>query len=247
MKPTVTAIIQARMNSTRLPGKAMMDLAGKPLLYHVFQRIQATAGVDRIVLATCHGADNDAIVSLAESMGIDVFIGSEDNVLERFYLASEQYGGDYIMRVTGDNPFTDPGFASETIKATLETGADLCYFPNLPLGAGVGMVKKTALDTAYQRSDQPHQREHVTPYIKEHPEQFTINIRDIELYNPFPGLRLTVDTTEDFDVAKKIYAGCFHGGPFPLQEVIRYIEKNPDIAAINCGVTQRPMTHSSNR
>jgi spore coat polysaccharide biosynthesis protein SpsF len=247
MKATVTAIVQARMGSTRLSGKAMLELAGKPLLYHVLQRIQVTDGVDRIVLATCHGGENKVIIRLAESMGIPVFIGSEENVLERFYLASRQYGGDFIMRVTGDNPFTDPGYAAETIRTIIETGADLCYFPNLPLGSGVGMVTATALEAAYKYSDQPYQREHVTPFIKEHPEQFRIHISDIDLYNPFPNLRLTVDTPEDYDVAKRIYAGCYHGGPFPLHEVIQYIEKNPGIAAINSGITQRPMTHSSTK
>lgn len=245
MKATVTAIIQARMGSSRLPGKAMLDLAGRPLLYHVFRRVQAIPGVDLTVMATCHGAENDVIIRLAESLGVEVFIGSEDNVLERFYLASEQYGGDYIMRVTGDNPFTDPGYAAETIGTILETGADLCYFPNLPLGTGVGMVTKTALDAAYRLSDQPHQREHVTPYIKEHPGQFRIHVRDITIDNPFPNLRLTVDTAEDYEVAHKIYAGCYHGEPFPLDDVFRYLRKHPDIPAINSGIRQRPMTHSS--
>ncbi len=235
------------MGSTRLSGKAMKDLAGKPLLYHVFKRVQVTDGVDRIVLATCHGAENEVIIQLAESMGIPVFIGSEENVLERFYLAARQYGGDYIMRVTGDNPFTDPGYAAETIRTIIATGADLCYFPNLPLGAGVGLVTKTALDAAYRMSDQPYQREHVTPYIKEHPEQFRVYIHDIDIYNPFPNLRLTVDTTEDYEVAKIIYDGCYHGSPFPLSDVIRYIENNPHIPAINCGITQRPMTHTSTK
>lgn len=247
MKSTVTAIIQARMGSTRLPGKAMMDLAGKPLLYHVFQRIQATAGVDCIVLATCHGVENEGIMRLAKSMGIQVFIGSEDNVLERFYLASQQYGGDYIMRVTGDNPFTDPGYAEQTIRTTIETKADLCYFPNLPIGTGVGMITKIALAAAFERSNQPHQREHVTPYIKEHPEQFKIHVRDIEIDNPFPALRLTVDTPEDFEVAKRIYTGCYNGVPFPLSDVIHYMTMNPEIAAINSNIKQRPMTHSSTK
>ncbi len=245
MKGTVTAIIQARMGSTRLPGKAMMDLAGKPLLYHVFDRIQVTSGVDRIVLATCPGEKNRVIIALAESMGIDVFIGSEDNVLERFYLASRQSGGDYIMRVTGDNPFTDPYYAERTIQAIKETEADLCYFPNLPLGTGVGMVTKSALDRAYRRSDQPHQFEHVTPYIKEHPDEFKLHICDIELHNPFPNLRLTVDTEEDFEVARRIYGVCYKGKPFPLSDVISYLEKNPATASINSAVKQRPMTHSS--
>lgn len=245
MKPTVTAIVQARMNSTRLPGKAMMDLAGRPLLFHVLERVQSTAGVDRAVLATCGGQENDAIIRLAESMGINVFIGSEDNVLERFYLASEKFGGDYIMRITGDNPFTDPGYATMAAEIAISTGADSCYLSNLPLGTGVGMVKKSALDTAYRKSDRPHQLEHVTPYIKEHPELFSIVIRDVDLHNPFPDLRLTVDTPEDLELARAIYRGCYRGKPFPLADAIGFLEQNPGVAAINSTIKQRPMTHSS--
>jgi len=231
------------MNSTRLPGKAMMDLAGKPLVYHVFERIQKTRGVDRVVLATCSGSEK--LIGLAESTGIDVFVGSEDNVLERYYLASERYGGDYIMRVTGDNPFTDPGYAAETVQMIIEAGADISYFSNLPLGTGVGMIKKSALAAAYEHSDQPHQLEHVTPYIKEHPETFKIEIRKIDFHNPFPNLRLTVDTPEDFELAASIYRHLYRGGPFPLADVIAFLEQNPDLAAINRNIQQRPMTHSS--
>ena len=245
MKPTVTAIIQARMNSTRLPGKALMDLAGKPLLYHVFERSLAIRGLSRVVLATCGGVENEDIIRLAESMGIPVFIGSEDNVLERFFLAAEKFGGDYIMRITGDNPFTDPDFADTLIDLALSTGADLCYFENMPLGTGVGMSSRSALDAAYRRSDTPYQREHVTPYIKEHPEQFRIEIRNISLRNPFPKLRLTVDTPEDYKLVKILYDRLYQGKPFPLRDTIAYLEQNPDLVGINSGIEQRPMTHYS--
>jgi spore coat polysaccharide biosynthesis protein SpsF len=245
MKPIVTAIIQARMNSTRLPGKAMMELAGRPLLYHVFERIQKTERVDQVVLATCNGIENGDIIKLAESMGIHVFVGSEENVLERFFLASEKFGGDYIMRVTGDNPFTDPGYAAIAVTLTLEAGADICYLSNLPLGTGVGMVKKSALDIAYKHSDKPHQLEHVTPYIREHPENFKIEIREIDVHNPFPNLRLTVDTPEDLELATILFQHLYHGKLFALGDVIRFLEQNPGLVAINSNVKQRPMTHSS--
>jgi spore coat polysaccharide biosynthesis protein SpsF len=245
MKPTVTAIIQARMNSTRLPGKAMMDLAGRPILHHVFERILATKGVDCVVLATCEEEESGRLIRLAESMGIGLFVGSRDNVLERFWQASEKFGGDLIIRATGDNPFTDPGYAALLIQAMIATGADLCYFPDLPLGTGVGMVKKSALDEAYRNSDRPHQLEHVTPYIHEHPERFNLLIRDIGIAVPFPKLRLTVDTPEDYELAKAIYGHCYHGGPFPLDDVIRFLEQNRSLLSINSDIEQRPMTHSS--
>ena len=245
MKSTVTAIIQARMNSTRLPGKAMLELAGRPLLYHVFERIQAAPGVDQVILATCNGGENEKIIRLAQSLAIPVFIGSEDNVLERFYLAAEKFGGDYIMRVTGDNPFTDPGFAAMTIETARATGADLCYLSNLPLGTGAGIIKKSALDAAYRHSDKPHHFEHVSPYIREHPEIFRTEIREIELYNPFSNLRLTVDTAEDYELASIIYGNLYHNAPFSFADVIKFLEHNPGLLAINGHIQQRPMTHTS--
>ena len=247
MKTTVTAIIQARMNSTRLPGKAMMDLAGKPMLRHVFERVLAVAGVDRAVLATCDSGENVKIIDLARSMGIPVFIGSEDNVLERFHRAAQEFGGDYILRVTGDNPFTDPGFAAKTIEIALSARADLCYLSNLPLGTGAGIIRKSALDAAYLHSDEPYQFEHVSPYIKEHPEIFKIITREIELANPFTSLRLTVDTPEDYELASIIYRNLYKGAPFPFSEVVKFLEQKPGLARINARIDQRSMTHSSIR
>lgn len=245
MKPTVTAIIQARMSSTRLPGKALMNLGGKPLLFHVFERTLAVHGVERVVLATCAGDENHAIIELAESMDIGVFIGSEKNVLERFYLATEQFGGDYILRVTGDNPFTDPEFADRTVELAIETDADIFHFTDLPLGTGVGIIKKTALDAAFRHSDSPHQREHVTPYIWERPDRFNIVQQESGIENPIPNVRLTVDTPEDFRLAEIIYSNCYRGIPFPLSVVIEFLKEQPELVEINSGVIQRPMTHSS--
>ena len=244
MKPTVTAIIQARMNSTRLPGKALMGLGGKPLLHHVFERILSVRGVERVVLATCGGDENRAIIELGASMGVDVFIGSEENVLERFHLAAERFGGDYILRATGDNPFTDPEYACRTVGMALETGADLCHFTDLPLGTGVGMIKSTALREAFLHGDRPHHREHVTPYIWERQDRFTIVQREAGIDNPFPGLRLTVDTPEDYRLAGFIYAHCYSGKPFPLSAVIDFLRDRPELVAINSDIVQRPMTHS---
>ncbi len=222
-----------------------MDLGGRPLLYHVFERILASTGVDCLVLATCGGNENRPIIDLAESMDIGVFIGSEENVLERFYLASEHFGGDYIMRVTGDNPFTDHILASRIVEVALKSDADICHFTNLPLGTGVGMVRKKALNAAYRHSDRPYHFEHVTPYIREHPEIFNIVLQEASIDNPFNNLRLTVDTCEDYKLAQILYGHCYRGSPFPLSEVIDFLKNNPQLVEINSGVVQRPMTHSS--
>lgn len=243
MEKKVTAIIQARMKSTRLPEKVMRELAGKPLIAHVIERTCAISGVDTVVLATSEGKENRPLLECAESMGVNVFCGSEKNVLERYYRAAEKFGGDYIVRVTGDNPFTDPWYGARTLTHTIQNGADLCSPIGLPLGTAVEIFSRNALEKAYRESTEPHQKEHVTPYIKEHGELFTVMRYNEPVPCSFPNLRLTVDTEDDFRVADILYSALYRGGPFSIEDVMRYIEKNPEVAEINCGVTQRSMKH----
>jgi spore coat polysaccharide biosynthesis protein SpsF len=246
-RPAATAIIQARMNSTRLPGKSLLDLGGKPLLHHVIDRARAIEGVTTVVLATAHGEENIPLVELARVAGIDIFIGSLDNVLERFYIASQEFPADYIIRITGDNPFTDPEYASIALSIAAESSADLCSISNLPLGTAVEIIKKQALDEAYRSASKPYHFEHVTPYIKEHDEIFRIERHEVTFPNPFPDLRLTVDTDEDYRLARLIYENLYTGEIIPLKRVISFLSEHPEMAAINSNVRQRPMTHSSQK
>ncbi len=242
----VVAIVQARMDSSRLPGKAMVDLAGKPMLYHVLERARAIKGVEMVVLATCPGEENRKLIELAKSMEIETFLGPEDNVLERYYKASEKYQAKHIIRITGDNPFTDPDYASMILNISIESNADIASIPNLPLGVAVEVIKKDALDKAYYFSNRAYHFEHVTPYIKEHPELFNIEKHPVTLKTPCDNLRLTIDTPEDYELANILYNELYNGTPFPLQSALNFLFINPDLAQINCNVHHRPMTHSSN-
>jgi spore coat polysaccharide biosynthesis protein SpsF len=242
--PLAVALIQARMNSTRLPGKAMLDLGGRPLICHVIDRARAIEGVSTVVLATAHGEENAPLVELARQCGIEVFVGSLDNVLERFYLASREFPARYIIRITGDNPFTDHEYASRALALAEKSGADLTSFSGLPLGAAVEIIKTGALQRAYRESSQAYHFEHVTPYIKEHEELFRIE-RHNARKGSAAGLRLTVDTAEDYRLACAIYEGLYRGSPFTLDAVIDFLAAHPDLARINSAVQQRPMTHSS--
>lgn len=246
LKPRVVAVIQARMRSKRLPGKAMLDLAGRPLLAHVIDRAQHIEGVDAVVVATSIGEENAPLIELARSMGADVFVGSVDNVLERYYLSAVEFGGDFIVRVTGDNPFTDPEYASMAVEIAMESSADLCSLTRLPLGTAVEIIKREALEEAYRLHDKPYHREHVTPYIKEHPELFRIERPAANIRNPYPNLRLTVDTADDFRLASAIYDALYQGGIIPLAEIIQYLKKHPGLLELNAGVAQRPMSHAEN-
>ncbi len=243
--PAVTALIQARLTSTRLPGKTLLPLAGKPLLSHVIERTAAAPLVGRIVLAIPEGPENMPLASLAVKAGIDWYAGPEDDVLARFHGAVEKFGGDFIVRVTADNPFTDTFFANMAVEKAIESGSDICSPGDLPLGTAVEIISRPALNSAFREGLQPHHREHVSPFIKEHPERFTIVRFNTGLGAKYGGLRLTVDTREDYILAERLYRELYDGAPFALSRVLEFLEAHPEAGDINRHVTQRPMTHSA--
>jgi spore coat polysaccharide biosynthesis protein SpsF len=245
IKPMVTAIIQARMLSKRLPGKAIMLLAGKPILYHVIERAKAIEHVDKVVLATGTGEENIPLIELALSLGIETFAGSPENVLERYYMAAEQFGGEYIVRITADNPFTDVEYASMIVDFALEAKPDLCALTNLPLGTAVEVIKKEALDQAYKMSSEPYHFEHVTPFIKEHPELFSVERPPAKIKKTASKIRLTVDTPEDYELAGILYKSLYEGAPFPLTDILNYVKEHPEIIKINSRIKQNLAAHAS--
>jgi len=242
--PSVNAIVQARMGSTRLYGKAMASLAGKPLLFHVLERTAAIAGIDRTILATSNDDANTPLIELAKEMGLETFAGSEHNVLERYCMASRKFPSDYVVRVTGDNPFTDIYFAGKAVQNAVESGADLWSYNNLPLGAAVEVIKSDALFKALQEASSLHQLEHVTPYIKENTKLFTVVRERAEYRNPFKSLRLTVDTEEDLKLAETLCNALYKGKPFGIDEIIACLEERPELVDINSMVEQKAMISS---
>ena len=239
------AIIQARVSSTRLPEKALKDLCGHTLISHVIERAKKIRGIDHIVLATGNKKENSPLIDIAASHGISHYTGSEDDVLARYRNCANEIKCDYIIRITGDNPFTDFESASDALDYTIHENTDHCYTAGIPVGTGVEIIKKAALETAYNMGLKPHHREHVTPYIKENPDIFRLSSFTSLLENPFPDLRLTVDTDEDFDLAELLYKALYKGEPIPLPEIIEFVKRNPEVININKEVKQRPMTHSS--
>jgi len=239
-------IIQARVSSTRLPSKALLELCGKPMIFHVIESAKAIKDIERVILATGNGEENRPLLEIAGECGIESFAGPEDDVLERYYMAASEIDCDYVIRITGDNPLTDHESASAALVFAAENNADHCTVSGIPVGTGVEIIKKSALGKALVEGKEPHHREHVTPYIKEHPEIFK-SVRYISpLDNPFPGLRLTVDEAEDFELIKIIYDNLYNGMPIRLQEVISFIMQNPELRFINSSIEQRSMTHHSN-
>ena len=246
VKSKATAIIQARMNSKRLPGKAILDLAGKPVLTHVIERAKAIEHVDKVVLATSAGPENQPLIDIALSMSIEAFTGSEHNVLKRFFDASEKFGGEYIVRITADNPFTDIDYASMILDIALESMTDLSAPANLPIGTAVEIIRKEALDESYKSGSEPYHLEHVTTYIKEHPELFSIEKMAVNIKGVPSNLRLTIDAPEDYELAKIIYDNLYENKPFPLSDVINFVNENPEILKINSNIKQHIATYSAN-
>ncbi|MGQ9843632.1 MAG: cytidylyltransferase domain-containing protein [Spirochaetota bacterium] len=241
-KYTITAIIQARMQSTRLPGKSVLPLGGKPLLYHVIERAKAIQYITHVVVAIPDDNENDQLADITQQCHANIFRGPLHNVLERYYLAYKQYDGSYIVRITADNPFTDSYFASVAVEEAIRTHADLCAIKNLPLGTGVEVIASTALEAAYTHSTKPYHFEHVTPYIKENPDIFKLHYFDVAFTNPFPSLRLTVDTHQDYTLASAIYDALYKDSVFTLSDVIAFLEKKPQLVEINATTHQKPMT-----
>ena len=239
------AIIQARVSSTRLPEKALKDLCGHTLISHVVERAKKIRKIDNIVLATGNKKENFPLIDIAESLGIGHFTGPEDDVLARYRNCANEIKCDYIIRITGDNPFTDFESASNALEYAILENADHCYTAGIPVGTGVEIISRSALEMAYIKGLKPHHREHVTPYIKENHDIFCLTFYNSFLDNPFPDLRLTVDTDEDFALAELLYKALYKGHPIPLPEVIEYIKNNPEVININREIKQRPMTHSS--
>lgn len=242
------AIIQARMGSTRLPGKVMKTLCGRTVLGHVITRVKACPLVDEIVVATTQDPQDDVIVAEARKFGARTFRGSEEDVLSRYYFAAGEAGADIVVRVTSDCPLFDPHLLNTMLgqfHADRSSGRGLDYLSNTlertyPRGLDAEIFTFSALERSHVEARQPHEREHVTPYIYQHPEFFAlknfsgpVNLSD---------LRWTLDTEEDWRLIEAIYAVLGNEEPFfSTQAVLQLLESQPELVSINAHVEQKEL------
>lgn len=197
----VGAIIQARFNSTRLPGKVLMELpfaSGTTILEHIVKRIQLSTVVDEIVIATSNYADDDAIFEEARRLQTKTFRGSKDNVLERFIKAGEQYELDIIIRITGDNPIIFTELLDSGIKNHINGEFDYTYCEGLPVGTNYEIVNLNTLKKILSGETSNDDKEHVTFYIKSNPDRFSINRTKHSIPDNVKDLRFTVDYPSDY-------------------------------------------------
>ena len=232
------AIIQARCSSTRLPGKVLKPLAGKPMIWHIAKRAESCEHVDRVVVATSTEASDDLLAEFCEQAGLACFRGSLNNVLSRYLAVLDQYPHAYVVRITGDCPLIHPRFIDRQIELFHQYDADMVKLDQAnSLLEGQGVHSSRSLIKVAERSCHPDDLEHVgARYFSENPGLF----RTIELQTPqqFSGnqWRLTVDEEADYALMAKLYGHLYQGKPIPLEEAIAFLDSHPVLAAANQNV-----------
>ena len=235
-EPRVVAIVSARMTSSRCPGKALAPLCGRPLLEVLLERIASVPELDSVALATSVSLENLPLVELARRMGIPAFQGEEDDVLRRVIDCARSLAADHVVRVTGDNPLTDLETLERLVELHLQTSADYTYVPGDALLMGIlsEVISRAALERSWERGAAKHRSELMTLYIKEHPEEFKIQIGELPAGLYRPELRLTVDYSEDVLLMQRIFERLAAPGKrVTTREAIELLEREPELARIN--------------
>lgn len=241
----VAVIVQARMGSSRLPGKSLIEVRGTPLLFYLVERLKRCRNVHEIVIATTTESQDQVLVDYATSLGVKVVCGDGENVLSRYGLAANSIDCDLIIRVTGDCPLMDPQVIDNMVDAFLLKKDRLDYLSNtlkrtFPRGLDVEIFTKAALEIALKEAKTMAEKEHVTPYFYQHPEKFRLENYLYE--NDESRHRWTVDTKEDFELIKRMLDALYPIKPdFNLKDMLDLIKKHPDWEALNQHVEQKSL------
>lgn len=238
-------IIQARMNSTRLPGKAMLKIADKTVLEHVVTRVKQSRLIDEIIIATTTKQEDDIIVEESKKIGVKSYRGSEEDVLSRYYYAAKENSADIIIRITSDCPLIDPEIIDLVINFYKENEYDIVANASsnlsertFPRGLDVEIFSFKQLEIAFLKANEKYQREHVTPYIYENAEKVYYYKNDVD----YSQHRWTLDTDDDYKLISKIYSELYKGvHDFYLKDIIKLFERKPDLFEINAHVEQKKL------
>jgi len=234
----VIAIIQARMGSTRLPGKVMREILGKPMLWYLVNRLKQAKLIDKIVIATTGDDKDKPIVQFARELGIDSFAGSEQDVLDRYYQAAKKYKAEVVVRVTADCPLLDPRITDKVIRRFLKGDCD--YGTNAvertyPDGLDIEVFSFTALEKTWKEVSWSSEREHVTSYIYKNPDKF--RLAHVKNNDDLSHLRWTVDEERDFEFVRQVYEHLYReGNIFYMKDILELLKKYPHLEKINQGI-----------
>lgn len=244
----VVIIIQARMGSTRLAGKVLTPIAGRPMLSYQLERLRRCKRADRMVIATTTRPADDAIVAFCRSEGIPCTRGSEQDVLSRYADAASAFDATTIVRVTSDCPLIDPALVDQAI-ASYQAEEACDYLSNMiaptwPYGMAVEVMSRKALDEAYAEARDPAEREHVTPFLYWRPERY--RLKSLTMQPDLSAHRWTVDTPEDLALVSKILTTLHARKPeFGMNDILNLLQENPDWGHINSHVRQKTVTATS--
>lgn len=235
---TVGIIVQARMGSTRLPGKVLAPVLGRPLLAYQLERLARTQRVDRVIVATtAHPADN-GIVAVAREAGADVFRGPEDDVMARYLLAAMRFGIDTIVRVTADCPLIDPAYVDRAVEAFRGDAAYL-WLRGVPDGMGCEVIRRETLEDTYPDATD-EEREHVTLHVRR--RQHTFRTLGLETGHRLDEERWTVDTAEDLAKVSRIIEALYPVNPrYGLADIARLLAQHPEWDRLNASVPMGPI------
>tara|TARA_B100001142_G_C14344265_1_gene659272 strand:+ start:582 stop:1391 length:810 start_codon:yes stop_codon:yes gene_type:complete len=233
-KKDITCIIQARTESSRLPGKILLPGYNKPLLVHLVERLKKSKLIKKIIVATTINKIDDGIFHLCKLNKIEVFRGNALDLLDRYYKCSIKYKVKNILRITSDCPLMDYRIIDKVIKKYISTNCDFVSNvqpPTLPDGFDVEIFKFKALKKAYFEANQKYEREHVTPYIWDNPSKFSsYNCKFYSEENYYNRYRLTLDYLEDYHLIWNIYKSLYSKNKyFSLEDVLNYLKKNKSI------------------
>lgn len=257
----IVGIVQARMESTRLPGKVMKMIATKPAIQHIVERIRQSTMIDELVVATSTNVADDVLANYCTLEKINVFRGSQDNVLERFYLCATKYQADVVIRMTGDNTLVDAKIIDNGIRHFLQNNNDYeSYCGGLPLGMTIEIFTYAALKKAYEEAEDGECIEHVTPYIYRNPQLFQIEAVDESNYWEINSnflkkvgvepkkLRWTMDTEKDYLLIQEIYSTFAKKGieNFSYEDILKLYETHMEWLQYNSEVQQVRVAYKGN-
>lgn len=235
------AVVQARMGSSRLPGKVLRSLNGKPMVIRVIERVARAELVEAVVAAIPMGSADDELNDTLRKHHVSVVRGPSEDVLARYRLAAEDSAADVVLRVTGDCPLISPAVCDRVLEELFRDGpcdyASNTIERTYPRGLDAEAIARNALDRAAREATQPWEREHVTPYIWQHPDRFVT--RSVVALVNHSDIRLTVDTDEDFQVVSEVYRELDGRQPFDLPDVLALIERRPELLEINRRIVQK--------
>jgi spore coat polysaccharide biosynthesis protein SpsF len=243
-KPKTVAIIQARMSSSRLPGKVLKEIDGKPMIARVVERTRRAKSVDLVAVATTTNPSDDAIETWCRASQTACYRGSMFDVLDRFYQAAKLYAADVIVRVTADCPVIDPGVIDETVAAFHAQSADFAanrlpppWGRTFPIGLDTEVCSFSALERAWKEASESHEREHVMPYLYDVPDRF--RVYQLNTSPDYGALRWTVDTPEDLEFIRRVFDYLPKKNNFTWLDVLAVTQSHPELNSINAEIKHK--------